>query len=118
MKMSPGRRPSQGIFPPRVSSTPTSTISPPNRISALPSSVIAMLSSEQLALGPTSRSGNAEVPIGLQRRHPSSGSALEISFLEQVGFVHILDRALLFADGGGDGFDADRPATEFLNDRE
>src|SRR5262245_41055985 len=106
MKMSPGRRPSQGIFPPRVRSTPISSISPPNRISVLPSSVIITFSSEQLALPPPSRAGNAEVPIGLRCRHPPPGSALEIPLLEQIGLVHVLDRTSFFADSGSDGFDA------------
>src|SRR5712692_10905988 len=118
MKMSPGRCPSQGTFPLRVRSTPTSSISPPNRINVLPSSATVTLSLEQFALTATARSGNAEMPIRLQRRHPPAGSTLEKPFLEQIGFVYVLDGTFFFADGGGDGFDTDRPAIKFLDDRE
>src|SRR2546429_9973171 len=118
MRMSPGRRPSQGIFPPRVNNTPISSMNPPNRISALPSSVIVTLASQQLALVSPSGPGDTEVPIRAQCRHPSPGGALEIAFLEQIRFVHVLDRAFFFAEGRGDSFDADRPAGEFFDDGE
>src|SRR5229473_5764542 len=118
MKTSPGRCPSQGTFPLRVKSTPTSSISPPNRINILPSSATVTLSLEQFALAAPARSGNAEVPIRLQRRHPPAGSALEKPFLEQIGFVHVLDGTFFFTDGRGDGFDTDWPAIKLLDDRE
>ncbi len=36
--------------------------------------------------------------------------------LEQVGFDHVHDRIRLFADRGGDGIQADRPAVVFFDD--
>src|SRR3954447_2042159 len=104
MEMSPGRRPSQGILPPSVSTTPTRRINPPTRIRVLPRSDMVSLASEQLALVATPGPSDAEVPICAQRRHPTSGGTLKIAFLEQIGLVHVFDRALFLADGGGDGF--------------
>src|SRR5437764_14064427 len=54
--------------------------------------------------------------IRLRGRDASARGALEESVLDEERLVDLLERPHIFADGGGDGADADRSAVELLDD--
>ena len=48
----------------------------------------------------------------------SAGGAVDESLLDEEGLIDLLECASVFADGGGDGSDADGPSAELLDDGE
>ncbi len=54
--------------------------------------------------------------VGEPGRDPPARRAVDKTKLQQVRLVNIHDRIGFLADRGGDGFQADRPALEFLDD--
>ena len=44
------------------------------------------------------------------------GRAVQKTLLHQEGFIHVFDGIDRFADSGGNRIEADRPATEFVDD--
>ena len=54
--------------------------------------------------------------ISPKRNHPSTRCPCQKSPLHQERFVDILDGVTLLADSRGEGFDADRPTAEFVDD--
>ena len=71
---------------------------------------------EQPALLRLLRVVDVKVIIRVARRHASSRRPVEKAELKQVGLDDVHDRVRLFADRGGDGFEAYGPALELAND--
>ena len=51
------------------------------------------------------------------RGHAPARRALQVALLDQVRLEHVFNRVALFADGGGQVVDTDRPAVELMQDR-
>ena len=60
---------------------------------------------------------NAEMLVGQTRHDAPAGRALQEADLQQIRFVHVLDRVDLFAEHGGDCVYPDRAAIKSLDDR-
>src|SRR5262249_4178450 len=110
MTMSPGSRPSHGILPASVSSTPRPMMAAPMKMSILPRSDTGP-SSKQLPLRAHAPSGAPEVLEGQSRGGTPLGCPTEITFLDQKGLVDVFDGVTLLADGRGQRFDSDRAAS-------
>ena len=63
-------------------------------------------------------SRSSHVLIRQIRHLAATGRALDEALLDEEGFIDLLDGAGVFADGGGDGGDAHRPALELVDDGE
>ena len=73
-----------------------------------------MLEDRLLAIG--AEGGLAEVLVGEEGRFAATGGAFDEAFLDEVGFIDILDRTGVFAHGCCDRIEADRSATELIDD--
>src|SRR2546423_4470153 len=100
--MSPGRRPSQGSLPAKMSTTPVAAMRSPKTMSSLPMSLTARSwSFEQRALA-GDRGGDRLLAVDIgSRGEPSAGRrAHEEADLEEGG-VHHLDQRLRLVVGRG-----------------
>src|SRR6185369_5206409 len=73
--------------------------------------------SEQLPLGEFG-DYSMEMLIGGGGGYPAAGGPIEKSILNQEGFIDILDGIAFLTDGCGDGIQADRAATELVDNRQ
>ena len=60
--------------------------------------------------------GFAEVVVGKFGGFAATRGAFDEAFLDEVGFVHILDRTCVFTHSGSNGVESDRTSTELIND--
>ena len=63
------------------------------------------------------RRWHSEMAVRVRGRYATARRSRQETAMNQVGFDDILERPLVFADGRGEGFEADRPAAKFLDDR-
>ncbi len=59
-----------------------------------------------------------EVFVGAGGGHAAAGGAVDEADLHEVGLVHFFDGVFFFAEGGGEGADADGAATVFVDEGE
>ena len=64
------------------------------------------------------RRGTLEMFERLFGHLPAPAGSFKVACLDQVGFVDIFERVLVFLHGGGERIHADRPASEFINNGE
>src|SRR5439155_7080441 len=116
MWMSPGSRPSNGTRPASTSTTPTRASSAPSAMSALLTSFRRSLEEAGLA-GGRRRRLLAQVPVRLAGHAPTVRRPHDEADLEEIRLDHLGQRLRLVVDGGGDRFEADRPAAVMVDDR-
>src|SRR5262245_32280077 len=73
---------------------------------------------KELALRSGVGGGETEVRARVRGRHAPARRAREESLVDQVGLDHVLERALVLADRGGERLEAGGPAVEPLDRRE
>src|SRR5215510_6715161 len=57
------------------------------------------------------------MPVAERSRYATAGRSREETLVDQERLHHVLERALVFADRGGERLEPDRPAPEALDDR-
>src|SRR5829696_2134093 len=130
-RMSPGRRPRNGMFGARTRTTPTTASTTPPMMSRRPipstpcmsprSRGRAIPEADHVRLGPPGRrdleaEAGQVLACGIGR-DAALGCAVEEAEAQQERLVHVLDCLDLLGQDGGKRLDADRPRGELLDDR-